>query len=345
MAKPTGLRHPAAITGIVLAAVLVLCCGLGTVLSATGVINTTDTAASARPSATRHSPTLEAAATVSPAAAPSAKPATAKGTGKNASSALALLAKLPVRSWASMAGYSRAQFGPAWADVDHNGCDTRDDILRRDLTGITTRTDGCTVLTGTLHDPYTGRTIDFHRGVGTSTAVQIDHVVALADAWRTGAQKLSASRREQLANDPLELLAVDGPTNESKGDQDAASWLPPNTSFDCSYVADQIAVKHAYGLWVTQAEHDAMARVLQDCGGTVPAPTRTTAPAPARTTAAPPAPKPSPTHTTSGGGSNYPTVHPGAYCSPEGAYGVTSKGTLMQCRSVDGDQPRWRSAG
>ena len=178
-----------------------------------------------------------------------------------------MLAALAIKGRAPKTGYSRSQFGTAWADVDHNGCDTRNDILTRDLTGkpYKSGTHDCVVATGTLNDPYTGRRISFVRGQGTSTAVQIDHVVALSDAWQTGAQKLSSSTREQFANDPYNLLAVDGPANEQKSDGDAATWLPSNKSFRCQYVARQIGVKHKYGLWVTQAEHDAMARVLSSC--------------------------------------------------------------------------------
>jgi hypothetical protein len=172
-----------------------------------------------------------------------------------------------VKGRAPKTGYSRAQFGPAWADVDHNGCDTRNDILNRDLLGVTWRagTHDCVVISGTLADPYTGSAIPFEKA--KATAVQIDHIVALGDAWQTGAQGWTAATREQFANDPLNLLAVDGPQNESKSDSDAASWLPPNKSFRCSYVARQITVKAAYKLWVTGAEHDAMASVLAGCPG------------------------------------------------------------------------------
>jgi len=101
--------------------------------------------------------------------------------------------------------------------------------------------------------------------VRTSKSVQIDHIVPVSDAWQKGAQQLPSQTRYNFYNDPLNLLAVDGPTNESKSDSDAASWLPPNKSFRCAYVSRQIAVKYKYHLWVTQAEHDAMARVLQGC--------------------------------------------------------------------------------
>ena len=180
-----------------------------------------------------------------------------------------LLATIPIKGRAPMTGYDRDKFGAAWTDdnddVDgHNGCDTRNDILRRDLLAITLKPDtrGCLVLTGVLHDPYTRTTIEFARGVGTSSKVQVDHVVALGDAWQTGAAQWSESKRVDLANDPLELLAVDGSANESKGDGDAATWLPPNKAFRCAYVERQVAVKARYGLWTTQAEHDAINRTV-----------------------------------------------------------------------------------
>jgi hypothetical protein len=187
-------------------------------------------------------------------------------------SAVAVLNTLDVKGRAPMTGYSREQFGSAWTDdngdpLGHNGCDTRNDILRRDLhsTRIDPATYGCVLLAGSLHDPYTGATISFHRGETTSLAVQIDHVIALGDAWQKGAQRWAVTTRTDLANDPLNLLAVDGPTNESKGDGDAATWLPPNVAYRCSYVARQIAVKARYRLWVTVAERDAMRRVLSTC--------------------------------------------------------------------------------
>ncbi|HEY7857578.1 MAG TPA: HNH endonuclease family protein [Candidatus Nanopelagicales bacterium] len=208
---------------------------------------------SARPSA---QPTAHPSGTPRPTAHPS-PPA---GTG----TALAALRHLPVKGRAPKTGYARLQFGPAWADTDHNGCDTRNDILRRDLHAIVLKpgTQGCVVLTGILRDPYGGSVISFQRGVQTSQLVQIDHVVALSDAWQTGAQQLSAATRLLFANDPLELLAVSGSLNEQKEDGDAATWLPPDRSYWPAYVARQIAVKTKYHLWVTAAEAAAMTRVL-----------------------------------------------------------------------------------
>jgi hypothetical protein len=184
-----------------------------------------------------------------------------------AAAALAELENIPVKGRAPKTGYSRDEFGPAWADTDHNGCDTRNDILARDLEEETFKpgTRNCVVATGTLADSYTGVTIHFVRGDTTSTQVQIDHIVALSDAWQKGAQQLSPDQRKQLANDPLNLMAADGPTNSAKGDKDAATWLPPNKAFRCEYVARQTAVKAKYELWVTPAEHDAIAGILDTC--------------------------------------------------------------------------------
>lgn len=178
--------------------------------------------------------------------------------------ATTLLAKLPVKGRAPKTGYDRDLFSDGWGKIGE--CDARNFILRRDLKSITWKSSPrCTVAAGILNDPYTARKIYFVRGVGTSNDVQIDHVVSVSDAWQKGAQKLSFSQRYSFYNDPLNLLAVDGPTNQSKSDSDAASWLPPNRKYWCSFVARQIAVKHKYKLWVTKAERDSMSRVLKTC--------------------------------------------------------------------------------
>ena len=309
--------------------------------------STTRTAAPSRTSTT----VWRSGSPVDPAAARSRTSRTTHTTKPSA--ALTELAALPVKGRAPKTGYTREQFGPAWTDDvtvadGHNGCDTRNDILRRDLTGITFKpgTGDCAVLIGTLHDPYTGHIIDFRRGVGSSNAVQIDHVVALSDAWQTGAQQLSADQRQNFANDPLNLQAVDGPTNESKGDGDAATWLPPNKAYRCTYVGRQVAVKSKYHLWVTPAEHDAIARILDGCGGvaslsdtqvstrTRPAAstTSTALPAPART-----APLPAGCTPLSNGGHCYKLRE---FCAKRyrGTTGISADGEPMVCRDVNG----WR---
>jgi len=181
--------------------------------------------------------------------------------------ATAVLETLPVKGRAPKTGYTRDQFGQAWADVDRNGCDTRNDILRRDLTAIVFKvgTRNCVVVSGVLVDRYSGETINFVRGNVTSMEVQIDHVVALSNAWQTGAFKLTADQRKALANDPLNLFAVKGRLNSQKGDGDAATWLPPLKSFRCTYVAQQIAVKAKYSLWVVAPEKAAMVSILAKC--------------------------------------------------------------------------------
>jgi hypothetical protein len=164
-----------------------------------------------------------------------------------------------------MTGYAREQFGAPWVDVDGNGCDTRDDILARDLTGVSYARDTtrCVVEAGVLADPYTGRTIHFLRGPGD--LVDIDHVVALGNAWVTGAARWALATRTRFANDPMNLLAVDASANRQKGDGDTATWLPHHKSFRCRYAARQVSVKARYALWVTPPERRAITTVLARC--------------------------------------------------------------------------------
>jgi hypothetical protein len=223
---------------------------------------------------------------MAPSPVPGLSSQAAEAGSDSVSAALQTLAGLPIKGRAPKTGYTRDQFGQAWSDdVDveggHNGCDTRNDILRRDITAaqIKPGTQGCVVLSGTLADTYSDQVIAFVRGETTSEAVQIDHVVALSNAWQTGAQQLTGAQRQDFANDPLNLQAVSGPVNDAKGDGDAATWLPPHVGYRCRYVSRQIQVKARYGLWVVPAERDAMARVLAGCG-TSPA----TTPAPAAAT-------------------------------------------------------------
>ncbi len=176
------------------------------------------------------------------------------------------LGTLQVKGRAPKTGYSREQFGRAWSEEDLGGCDTRNRVLRRDLAvpKVSGERIVCVVQTGTLTDPYSGDTIVFVRGPASAN-IQIDHVVALSNAWQTGAQGWDAAKRQQFANDPANLLAVSGRLNQQKGAGDAATWLPPRRSFRCSYVARQVAIKQAYGLWVTIPERNAIDRILRGC--------------------------------------------------------------------------------
>jgi hypothetical protein len=185
-------------------------------------------------------------------------------------SARRLLEQLPVKGWDRAQDFSRSQFGEAWSDdvnveFGHNGCNTRDDILRRDLTDLLVRPGTCFAQSGILHDPYTGQTISFLRGPETSSAVQIDHVVSLSDAWYKGARSWDDQRRRDFANDPRDLLAVGAQVNFDKAFRDAAAWLPPNIAYRCEFIARQIEVKTAYQLWVSAREKQAMKRVLRGC--------------------------------------------------------------------------------
>lgn len=187
---------------------------------------------------------------------------TTPATPAASSLAIEILETLAVKGRAPKTGYARAEFGDGWTFIGN--CDMRNIILGRDLMSAVI-SETCKVESGVLNDPYTGTVINFVRGVDTSDVVQIDHVVSLSDAWQKGAQLLTSVQRVALANDPLELLAVDGKANQAKGDGDAATWLPANKAFRCQYVSRQIAVKAKYNLWVTAAEKSAMQHVLGDC--------------------------------------------------------------------------------
>jgi hypothetical protein len=255
---------------------LALLVGCGAVGADAGGRQVAGDAAGLRPPAAAAS-TSAPQATVTEAAQsspPPAAPARGRGVPSTADeavaraergTALAVLGTLAVKGRAPKTGYDRDAFGPAWADIDRNGCDTRNDILARDLTGETFKpgTRDCVVMSGQLAEPYTGATLSFRKA--DAAAVHIDHVVALSDAWQKGAQAWPAGKRLAFANDPLNLLAVDGPANSSKGDGDVATWLPPNKPYRCELVARQVAVKAKYELWVVAPERDAIAQVLSTC--------------------------------------------------------------------------------
>ena len=179
--------------------------------------------------------------------------------------ALTVLNSLSVKGRAAKTGYTRAQF-THWSDLDRNGCDARNDTLKRDLTEVIYKagTRDCKVISGLLLDPYSGKVITFS---STKSTIDIDHVVALSNAWQTGAAYFDKTKPQQIANHPLNLLAVNFSLNRQKGDGDAATWLPPLKSYRCEYVARQIAVKAKYLLWVTAAEKDAKIKILEKCEG------------------------------------------------------------------------------
>ncbi|WP_229663311.1 HNH endonuclease family protein [Microbacterium album] len=300
--------------------------------------------------------------------------------------ALEVLAILPVKAPAPKAGYDRVlHFGESWLDVDGNGCDTRNDILQRDLVDVTLE-GSCTVLSGTLNGPYKGEKISFKRGADTSHLVQVDHVVSLVDAWRTGAQDLTQQQRVSLANDPINLLAVEGTVKGQKSKGNAATWLPPETAFRCEYVARQVSAKATYHLWVTESEKAAIEQILRGCPEQeafvspfapaplveepAPAPPPPAPPQPAPPQPAPPQPAPAPVQPAPAPAHPEPapaqpapaqpepapappeppapvpqTVHPGSFCSSEGATGVTNRGTAMVCKTTAEDSRlRWRAA-
>lgn len=188
---------------------------------------------------------------------------TADASNADAPLATAILAQLEIKGRAPKTDYARTQFYDGWPNME-DGCNLRQKILRRDL-GDSARLDGCNVVSGEYTEPYTGEHLIFTAREQISKGLQIDHIVALSDAWQKGAQNLEQSIRYQIATDPLNLVAVDSSANQKKSDGDAATWLPNNKAFRCEYVARQVSVKYKYHLWVTEAEHDAIDKVLQNC--------------------------------------------------------------------------------
>lgn len=267
----------------------------------------------------------------------SAAPPVEAASPKPSVSASSVLSTLPVKGKAAKTGYSRAKFGNGWKDPDRNGCDARNDILKRDLTKDRFKpgTRNCVVVSGTLKDPYTGKTIKHVRG---GNKVDIDHVVALGQAWVSGAQKLSTAQRTAFANDPLNLRAVDASANRAKGDREASAWLPKNKAFRCTYVATQIAVKKKYALSVTSAEKAAMKRVLATCPGQKAVKVTAIKPAGKVST-----PKSAPKSTTTVKAVK--GVTPGAFCKAalKGHKGISAKGKTYTCKASSTESRlRWR---
>jgi hypothetical protein len=185
------------------------------------------------------------------------------------SAARALIDQLPTHGTGSKSGYTRDQFSQAWTDsatgdpLAGNGCDTRDDVLARDGESVQFASGShCTVSSMTLANPYKGDSIQWTKS--KATAIQIDHVLPLSYSWQMGASGWSKAQRTQLANDTLNLLAVDGSDNEAKGDSGPSEWLPPHQDIRCSYVVRFAQVALKYKLAVTQADKSAM---LEQCGG------------------------------------------------------------------------------
>ncbi|MCM2579151.1 HNH endonuclease family protein [Streptomyces meridianus] len=181
--------------------------------------------------------------------------------------ALDLIGKVATKGRGPKTGYDRDEFGYAWLDtadvpLSRNGCDTRNDVLKRDGRDVTFRSGSdCVVVGMALDDPYTGTTIDFRKE--EAMAVQIDHVMPLSYDWQMGAARWNEGKRRQIANDPLNLLPVEGRANSAKSDSGPASWLPPNKRIRCSYAVRFAQVALKYDLPVTAPDKRTM---QQQCG-------------------------------------------------------------------------------
>ncbi|WP_416979157.1 HNH endonuclease family protein [Streptomyces sp. T028] len=180
-----------------------------------------------------------------------------------------LIGELTVKGRGPKTGYDRDEFGYAWMDtadgvpLARNGCDTRNDLLRRDGRDLRFRTGSdCVVIAMTLHDPYTGTTIEWRKQ--QASEVQIDHVVPLSYSWQMGSSRWPESKREQLANDVLNLIPVQGRANSAKGDSGPASWLPPDKQIRCAYAIRFAQVALKYDLAVTTADKATMLSQCQD---------------------------------------------------------------------------------
>ena len=237
--------------------------GFNSAVSGCGVL--AEPGAAPHRSAAPHSPT-----TAPHAGAPDPSSAVPKAPMTPAQATAALNA-LRVADRGSLGRYDRDRFGPAWSDDvsvagGHNGCDTRNDMLRARLVRITVKpgTHNCIVLTGTLLDPYTGHSLSFNRSQNAA-AIQIDHIVPLAEAWRSGAAGWTDDQRRNLANDPAELMPVDGKQNSAKGDSGPDSWRPPNRGAWCWYAQVYINVKSRYHLSVQASEKSALGDMLRYC--------------------------------------------------------------------------------
>ncbi|MFJ2145741.1 HNH endonuclease family protein [Glutamicibacter sp. NPDC087831] len=273
---------------------------------------------------------VERAATSSKKVLPGAKLKGPKAT--------AMLKTLPVKGKAAATGYNRnKKFGNGWKDFDKDKCDERQNTLSRDMSKVKFKDrKKCTLASGTLHDSYTGKRINWKVKSGS---VDIDHVVSLKNAWISGGQKLSQAQRQALANDPLNLMAADASANRQKGDKNTAEWLPKNKSFRCQYVATQISVKKKYVLSVTKAEKQAMAKVLKSCRNQKAAKVTTIKPAGSKPKASPKKDVHKAPSVVKG------TVHPGAYCkqADKGKRGKSKAGKLYTCKTDAKGKLRWRA--
>ncbi|MFG2574402.1 HNH endonuclease family protein [Streptomyces sp. NPDC048481] len=242
-----------------------------TVASLTGGCKVTTAPADGGPSGSAV-PTAAAGRAVSPLDnADGTKPGLAAITSAaDKAKARSLIEKVKTKGRGPKTGYARDKFGYAWMDsapggvpFAHNGCDSRNDLLKRDGEKVRFRTGSdCVVTAMTLRDPYTGRTIEWTKA--HAAKVQIDHVMPLSYDWQMGAAHWTKDKREDIANDPLNLIPVDGPTNGAKSDSGPAAWLPPNKLIRCSYSVRVAQVSLKYDLPVTAADKETM---LEQCGG------------------------------------------------------------------------------
>lgn len=256
--------------------------------------------------------------------------------------ALAVLATISVQNEYRF-GYSRELF-PHWDDIDDDGCNSREQVLKRDsVTPPQVDPYKCYVVAGDWVSPYDGKRIN------DRTEAHIDHVVALKEAWDSGAWAWTTAQRRAYANDTSDrrsLVVASASSNTAKGEKDPSNWLPTRTSYVCTYVTNWVAVKARWKMSMDRSEHGRIRNVLRNrCSGARIEPWRavpglTSAPTTPATSTVPRTTIPSKTRV---------TAYPGAWCKPEGARGVSDRGIRYVCSrtSLEGKpykdgRPRWR---
>jgi hypothetical protein len=234
-----------------------------------------------------------------------------------------------------MEGYDRSLF-KHWIDSNKNGCNTRAEVLISEAIVKPKIGKGCKLTGGKWFSAYDGKTVT------NASKLDVDHLVPLAEAWRSGAWAWTAAQRQAYANDlddSRALIAVTLSTNRSKSDKDVANWLPKKDV--CGYVANWIVIKLRYSLTYDDREAAAVQRFFNTCKfgdlkvSVLPGfsyQTNQSAPKPSAT------PTPSATEATS-----YPLITAGAFCAPAGAKGQSAKGVIYTCKTSPTDtRNRWR---
>ncbi len=170
------------------------------------------------------------------------------------------------RNEKSIPEYSRDSLPTDWKDLDGNGCNTREDILKKYTSEYTGRFDGCKIKSGKFYDYYNGKFLRYDKSVDTGGGIQIDHIVAIGNAWISGGYKWGKDEWISYINDEEVLIPTSSKTNREKSDKDITEWKPANNSYLCTYAEKQVEIKDKYKLTVTEKEKAELKSILNnDC--------------------------------------------------------------------------------